>query len=131
MACLVLGKSSLINSVLPAATLAIGDLSEKSREGNHTTTTAQLCFLPQNGKLIDCPGIRELAIGELTPEQVLSGFKELHQLAEHCRFRNCRHLEEIDCAILQAEAKSEVNLERLASYRNILEQLNLSQRHIL
>ena len=119
------GKSSIINSILPEAASVIGHLSEKSGEGNHTTTTAKLYFLPNDGKLIDCPGIRELAIGDVTAAQVLYGFKELRELAVNCGFRNCRHTQEINCAILQAEANSEVNLERLASYRNILEQLNL------
>ena len=118
------GKSSLVNTILPEAILETGELSDKSREGNHTTTTAKLCNLPQGGQLIDCPGIRELAIGDVTPTEVLQGFKELAELAAHCRFRNCHHTQEAECAILIAENVGTVNLERLASYRSILEQLS-------
>lgn len=123
------GKSSLINSILPETRLVTGGLSEKTREGNHTTTTARLCFIPSGGKLIDCPGIRQLAIGNITPAQVLYGFKELYELSTQCRFRNCQHVQEVGCAILQAETNSHINLERLASYRNILEQLEFLKKH--
>ena len=119
------GKSSLINTIFPDTNSRVNELSTISREGNHTTTTAKLYHFPSGGKLIDCPGIRELAIGKVSAIQVLSGFKELATLATQCQFRNCTHTQEINCAILTAEAKASVNLERLASYRNIIAQLEL------
>jgi len=120
------GKSTLINTILPQTDLSIGGLSEKSREGNHTTTTARLCNLPDGGRLIDCPGIRELTIDKITAAQALQGFKELAKLANDCQFRNCTHTQEINCAILAAEANNSINLERLASYRNIIAQLKIA-----
>jgi ribosome biogenesis GTPase len=114
------GKSSLVKTLLPDQAIEIGELSARSREGNHTTTTAKLFHLPDGGNVIDCPGIRELAIGELTPQQILHGFKELAELATQCQFRNCSHTHEPGCAILAALENPGFNKNRLASYQNIL-----------
>lgn len=118
------GKSSLVKTLMPEQAIAIGELSEKSREGNHTTTTAKLFHLPNGGDVIDCPGIRELAMGDLTSTQVLSGFKDLAALAQDCQFRDCSHSHEPGCAILAAIAANELNPERFESYRSIIAEIN-------
>jgi ribosome biogenesis GTPase len=114
------GKSSLLKAIAPNIDVNIGELSLKSREGNHTTTTARLYHLENNATLIDCPGIRELAMGDLTPNQVIRGFKELWQLAGDCQFRDCKHEHETGCAILAAVESEKLAPDRLISYRNIV-----------
>ena len=117
------GKSSLVNRVIPETALRIGDLSDISREGRHTTTTALYVHLPEGGAVIDCPGVRELAFGALTPAQVLEGFVELRALANRCQFRDCHHKTDPGCAIQQALVDGTLNTDRFASYQNIIAQL--------
>ena len=96
------GKSSLVNALLPEAELRVGALSESTRKGTHTTTTAQLMHLECGGTLIDSPGIREFALWHMSREQVEQGFREFNALLGECRFRDCRHEQEPGCAILAA-----------------------------
>lgn len=111
------GKSSLINALIPGVELLTGELSEVSREGSHTTTTAKLIHLPNNnGAVIDCPGIRELAIGELTPRQILRGFIDLYEVAKQCQFRDCSHQHEPGCAINEGLSNGTVKADRFNSY---------------
>jgi ribosome biogenesis GTPase len=114
------GKSSLINSLLPGADLRVGALSEQSRKGKHTTTTARLFHFPDGGDLIDSPGIREFGLWHMTEDQVLSGFRELADLQRHCRFRDCRHEQEPGCAFLEAVDNGSISEQRFNSYRQIL-----------
>jgi len=114
------GKSSLINSLLPGADLRVGALSEQSRKGRHTTTTARLFHFPDGGDLIDSPGIREFGLWHMTEDQVLSGFRELLQLQGHCRFRDCRHEQEPGCAFLEAVDNGSISEQRFNSYCQIL-----------
>lgn len=118
------GKSSLIQSLLPNESLAIGELSERSREGNHTTTTAKLFHLPEGGNLIDCPGIRELAVGKLSFNEVLQGFPDFANLANECQFRDCSHSHEPGCAIQVALNNQSCNPDRWASLQNILAEVD-------
>lgn len=117
------GKSSLVNALMPDEAIEIGELSERSREGNHTTTTAKLFHLAGGGDIIDCPGIRELAIGGITATDVLRGFKELSTLATQCQFRDCSHSHEPGCAINKAMEDPTFNHQRFASYQNIINEL--------
>ncbi|QSR36147.1 ribosome biogenesis GTPase RsgA [Marinobacterium iners] len=114
------GKSSLINSLLPGADLRVGALSEQSRKGKHTTTTARLFHFPDGGDLIDSPGIREFGLWHMTEDQVLSGFRELADLQGHCRFRDCRHEQEPGCTFLEAVDNGSISEQRFNSYRQIL-----------
>ncbi|SHE29834.1 ribosome biogenesis GTPase [Modicisalibacter ilicicola DSM 19980] len=117
------GKSSLIDRLLPDEALRIGALSEDSRKGTHTTTTARLYGLPGGGELIDSPGIREFGLAHLDEQQVTEGFVEFRDLLGHCRFRDCRHRDEPGCALLAALDRGDVSRERFTSYRRILESL--------
>jgi ribosome biogenesis GTPase len=138
------GKSSLIDRLLPDEELRIGALSKDSRKGTHTTTTARLYRLPgaggaagehaagghaakdlaDSGELIDSPGIREFGLVHLDEQQVAEGFIEFHEWLGHCHFRDCRHRQEPGCALLGAVERGEIHPERFASYRRIVDSLN-------
>jgi len=120
------GKSSLIDQLLPEETLRIGALSEDSRKGTHTTTTARLYAMPdaRDGVLIDSPGIREFGLTHLDAQTVTDGFIEFRPFLGHCRFRDCRHQAEPGCALLAAVEAGKIHPQRFASYRRILASLN-------
>ena len=113
------GKSSLINTLLPSAKLAVGELSESSGEGTHTTTRATLFHLPQGGKLIDSPGIHDFSLWHISIEQLQQGFIEIASRLGYCRFRDCKHEEEPGCAIHAAVESKEIGKERFESYQRI------------
>lgn len=117
------GKSSLVNVLLPEADLRIGALSENTLKGTHTTTTARLFHLPCGGSLIDSPGIREFGLWHMTREQVEQGFREFRPLLGTCKFRDCQHQLEPGCAILAAVDSGEISATRLESYRHIVASL--------
>ena len=113
------GKSSLVNALLPEAELAVGDLSQVSGLGQHTTTTARLFHLPDGGDLIDSPGIREFGLWHISEEELLHGYRELSERAGHCRFRNCTHRHEPGCALIEAAERGEISAERLNNFFQI------------
>jgi ribosome biogenesis GTPase len=113
------GKSSLINTLLPTAQLAVGELSEQTREGTHTTTKAKLFHLPAGGQLIDSPGIRDFSLWHIDQTQLQHGFIEIAKLLGDCRFRDCKHENEPGCAILTAAKAGAIGAQRFASYLRI------------
>lgn len=117
------GKSSLIATLLPGEELRVGALSENTRKGRHTTTTARLYHFPSGGDLIDSPGIREFGLWHMSEEDVLYGFRELREMAGLCRFRDCRHEAEPGCALLDAVERGEVTEDRFISYKRIVSTL--------
>ncbi|KGE03748.1 small ribosomal subunit biogenesis GTPase RsgA [Pseudohaliea rubra] len=116
------GKTSLVNALLPGLDRRTGELSGPGRKGRHTTTTAELHHLPGGGDLIDSPGIREFGLDHLPREQVAEGFREFRPFLGHCRFRDCRHRDEPGCALLSAVEAGAISRERLASYRHIVDE---------
>lgn len=118
------GKSSLVNALLPGVDLRVGTLSEQSDKGTHTTTTARLFHLPDGGSLIDSPGIREFGLWHMQRDEVAWGFREFRPLLGHCRFRDCRHEQEPGCALLAAVEHGTISSRRLASYRHIVASLD-------
>ena len=114
------GKSSLIQRLLPDREIRIGDLSDAAGVGKHTTTAAALYHLPRGGQLIDSPGVREFHLGHLPLAAVAEGFVEFAPLLGTCRFRDCSHEHEQGCAILDAHKRGEISATRLASYRQIV-----------
>ena len=117
------GKSSLVNALLPDADIRVGALSENTQKGTHTTTTALLLHLTCGGTLIDSPGIREFGLWHMSKAQVEQGFREFRALLGTCRFRDCQHEHEPGCAILDAAESGVVSATRLDSYRRIVASL--------
>ena len=117
------GKSSLINSLLPGSDIRVGSLSEGTDKGRHTTTTARLFHFPLGGSLIDSPGIREFALWNLSRDEVVNGFVEFRPFIDRCRFRDCQHEQEPGCALLAARDDDQISEPRLLSYRQIIQSL--------
>ncbi|EPA95763.1 MULTISPECIES: small ribosomal subunit biogenesis GTPase RsgA [Pseudomonas] len=117
------GKSSLVNSLLPEVETRVGPLSELSGQGTHTTTTARLFHFPGGGELIDSPGIREFGLGHVSRADVEAGFIEFNDLLGTCRFRDCKHDREPGCALLKALEDGRVQQQRMNSYRSIIASL--------
>jgi ribosome biogenesis GTPase len=114
------GKSSLINSLIPDLELRVNEISIKSKLGKHTTTNTTLYHIPSGGDLMDSPGVREFQLDNLSEEQIVRGFREFKALSDKCRFRNCRHINEPDCAIKVALENGDISNNRYESYLNIL-----------
>lgn len=119
------GKSSLINVLLPGVDIKVGELSKARAKGTHTTTTAKLFHFPDGGDLIDSPGIREFGLWHMDREQVADGFVEFRPFLNTCRFRDCKHQQEPGCALLGAVERGDISAERINSYENIANSLEL------
>ena len=110
------GKSTLINSIVPKAELRTGDISDWSDKGKHTTTFAEMIDLPFGGKLIDTPGIRELGIVDIEKKELSHFFPEMRKLMNKCRFNNCIHINEPGCVVLEAIENGDIEPTRYDSY---------------
>jgi len=113
------GKSTLINALLPGKELKTGEISDWSDKGKHTTTFAEMFQLPFGGYLIDTPGIRELGVFDIEKQELGRLFPEIRKLMGNCRFHNCRHINEPGCAVLDALDKGELEPSRYDSYLSI------------
>ena len=113
------GKSSIIQTLLPDEHLRVGAVSQSTGKGVHTTTTAKLFHLPMGGALIDS-GIREFGLWHMTPQELEYGFREIRPLIGLCKFRNCRHMGDPGCALDAAAESGEISPERLKSFHRIL-----------
>lgn len=111
------GKSSLINAIVPEAERVVGRMAASGEEGTHTTTASAMYRLPGGGRLIDSPGVREFQPLVEDPRQVQVGFPEIHDRAPGCRFMDCQHLREPDCAVRQALDSGQISERRYESYR--------------
>ena len=114
------GKSSLLNALQPGLKLRTAEVSHKSRAGRHTTVAAEMHPFGKHGFVVDTPGLRDMGLWGLEPQEVAAAFPEFAPLAAHCRFDNCRHLEEPGCAIAEAAERHEIASSRLESYRWLL-----------
>ena len=110
------GKSSLINALLDDEAQATGSLSRRRALGRHTTTVSVLCRLPGGGELIDSPGVRRYAPKIADSRDLAHGFVEFRPFADQCRFADCRHRNEPDCAVRAAVEAGKISPERHASY---------------
>lgn len=119
------GKSTLINHLLPGTEIKTQDVSGWSGKGMHTTTFATMYDLPDGGRIIDTPGIRELAVTGLEKEELSHYFPEMRERLHQCRYNNCLHINEPDCAIKQAVLDKDIFEERYISYVNILDSLDV------
>ncbi|MDF2517184.1 MAG: ribosome small subunit-dependent GTPase [Sphingobacterium sp.] len=110
------GKSTLINAIVPEYGLKTGEISDWSDKGKHTTTFAEMFDLPFGGKLIDTPGIRELGIVDIEKQELSHFFPEMRALMNQCRFNNCRHINEPGCVIMEAVEEGAIESSRYDSY---------------
>jgi ribosome biogenesis GTPase len=113
------GKSSLINALLPELELRTNMVSDWSDKGMHTTTFAEMFELPQGGFIIDTPGIRELGVIDIEKQELSHFFPEMRERMNQCRFNNCRHINEPGCAVLDALEEGEISPTRYDSYLSI------------
>lgn len=115
-----MGKSTLVNLVVPNAEAATREISTALGSGRHTTTFTRLYPLPAGGALIDSPGFQEFGLHHLTEGQLERAFVEFRPLLAHCRFYNCHHLHEPGCAVLHAVADGRIARERHALYAQLV-----------
>ena len=113
------GKSSMINALLPELELRTSEVSEWSDKGTHTTTFAEMFEVPQGGFIIDTPGIRELGIIDIEKEELGHFFPEMRERMHDCKFNNCQHINEPGCAVLAALERGEIEPTRYDSYLSI------------
>lgn len=113
------GKSSILNALVPDLELQTGTLSVATGEGRHTTTATTRYRLPGGGALVDSPGVREFWLPKMSGAELAAGFREINEVAGTCRFRNCAHLKEPDCAVLSALAAGQISERRYSSYRQL------------
>ncbi|WP_127346365.1 small ribosomal subunit biogenesis GTPase RsgA [Pseudidiomarina mangrovi] len=121
------GKSSLVNVLLPEVDAGVGAISDNSGLGQHTTTVATRYVLPQGGVLIDSPGIREFALWHLDPERVAWCYRDFRGFLGGCKFRDCKHLDDPGCALREAAENGALHPLRLYNFHKIIESM-VSQR---
>ncbi len=114
------GKSSLLNALVPDAELATAGISSATGEGRHRTTATTLHPVPGGGELLDSPGVRDFAPALDDPRLAASGFREIVAAAGECRFANCRHMREPGCAVKAAVETGAIAPRRYESYRRLL-----------
>ena len=115
------GKSTLINQLVPGIGLRTGEISEYHNKGMHTTTFSEMIALPEGGYLIDTPGIKGFGTIDMEEAEVSHYFPEIFKKAANCRFGNCTHRHEPGCAVLEAVKEHLISESRYKSYLNILE----------
>ena len=115
------GKSTLINSLLPDVQLKTAEISDAHNAGTHTTTFSEMLELPEGGYIIDTPGIKGFGTFDIEPEELTSYFKEIFHFSKDCRFNNCTHTHEPGCAVLKAVEEHYIAQSRYISYLNMLE----------
>ncbi len=115
------GKSTLINRLVPDANLRTAEISDAHNTGQHTTTFSEMISLPDGGWLIDTPGIKGFGTFDMEPEELTSYFPEIFRFSKDCRFSNCTHTHEPGCAVLQALEDHFIAQSRYQSYLSMME----------
>lgn len=116
------GKSTLINALIPGLDLRTGEISAAHDTGMHTTTFSEMFDLPGGGRIIDTPGVRGFGVVEFAADEVSHYFPEIFAESKNCRFGNCSHTHEPGCAVLEALEEHRIAASRYASYLSILEE---------
>ena len=117
------GKSSLVNALMPQFNVEEGEISENSGLGQHTTTASRLYHIPTGGDLIDSPGVREFGLWHLEAEEVTKAFVEFRPYLGGCKFRDCKHNNDPGCVLRQAVEEGQINEIRFENYHRILESM--------
>lgn len=115
------GKSTLLNMLVPEAVARTAEISEAHGTGMHTTTFSQMFFLPEGGSIIDTPGIKGFGTFDMEREEVSHYFREIFEVSHDCRFGNCTHIHEPGCAVLKAVEEQLIAQSRYTSYLSMLE----------
>ena len=115
------GKSTLINRLLPGVNLRPSDTSDAHNSGMHTTTFSEMLPLPLGGYIIDTPGIKGFGTFDIEPEELTGYFKEIFRFSKECRFSNCTHTHEPGCAVLKAVEEHFISQSRYQSYLSMME----------
>jgi len=115
------GKSSLLNAIQSGLALRVQKVSQENMKGKHTTTTAELIPLAEGGYLVDTPGIRQLELWDVSAPEVCGLFRDIRPYVSHCRFPDCTHIHEVDCAVLEAVADGRIDPRRYNSYVHLIE----------
>lgn len=116
------GKSTLINALIPEAKLRTGAISGYHGKGMHTTTFSEMIELPQGGFIIDTPGIKGFGTVDMEKEEIFHYFPDIFKFSKDCRFNNCIHINEPDCAVREAVEKHYISESRYKSYLNMMEE---------
>jgi ribosome biogenesis GTPase len=114
------GKSTLINQIIPSAIIRTSTISAASEKGIHTTTFAEMHPLEMGGYIIDTPGIRELGVVDIPDEELAHYFPEMKKVMSRCKFHNCKHVNEPNCAVKEAYEKGIIAIPRYESYLSIM-----------
>lgn len=122
------GKTSIINTLNPGLNLRIGEISDYSGKGKHTTTYATLIPCGNDTYIVDTPGIREFGLVNIEPTELSLYFPEMLGPRENCKYYNCTHFHEPDCGVVEAYETGNIDAGRYNSYLNILESLNVQSR---
>lgn len=115
------GKSTIINKLIPGISLRTGDISEYHNKGMHTTTFSEMVALPEGGYLIDTPGIKGFGTIDMEEAEISHYFPEIFKISADCRFNNCTHRHEPGCAVLKAVSNHYISESRYRSYLSILD----------
>nr|WP_086938066.1 small ribosomal subunit biogenesis GTPase RsgA [Thaumasiovibrio occultus] len=118
------GKSSMVNTLIPEVDAEVGDVSENSGLGQHTTTAARLYHFPRGGDLIDSPGVREFGLWHLEKEDVTKAFVEFRDYLGGCKFRDCKHKDDPGCLLRSAVEDGHITATRFDSYHRIVDSMD-------
>ncbi|MDR2875961.1 MAG: ribosome small subunit-dependent GTPase A [Methylobacillus sp.] len=118
-----MGKSTLVNALIPDAKTRTREISAALDSGKHTTTAARLYHLDTESDLIDSPGLQEFGLNHLSADEMEQAFIEFRPYLGKCRFNNCRHVQEPDCAVLNAMRDGKISEQRVQSYQKLLAEL--------
>lgn len=116
------GKSTLLNTVIPGANVKTAAISNYHGKGVHTTTFSEMIELPQGGWIIDTPGIKGFGTVDMETDEISHYFREIFKFSKNCRFNNCLHVNEPDCAVREAVEKHYISESRYKSYLSMLEE---------
>ncbi len=117
------GKSTLINTFIPGLTIKTQELSGWSNKGQHTTTFAEMFDLPDGGKIIDTPGMKEFGLIDVSREELSHFLPEMRKLLPECKFNNCMHMNEPGCAVKKGVSKGLVSEDRYVSYASMMDSI--------
>lgn len=114
------GKSTILNTLYPGANVKVQSISSQHETGKHTTTFAEMHIMPDNTRFIDTPGIRDFGVVDVPTEEVGQYFPEFRRYMPDCKFNDCQHTNEPDCAVKKAVEAGHISAERYYSYTSIL-----------